>query len=189
MNFELHIDRNKPYECGARLLVTIACAQSYDDAKRQTLYWSTCAKALWLKHWLTPEDETPITVNPRHAFRDPQTINRDFAFVSKRIQERLVAGRMSIAFLQRAILGQAEELPETVKRLSVNEMAGLVLEDAGQSEPDNVKKRVWRPSRPVIHFCAAMAVTGQQLQKAGAKLHLEILPVQCGIDRACGLAC
>jgi hypothetical protein len=59
----------------------------------------------------------------------------------------MIAGRMGIGFLKEAVTGQ---VPAGLKRLSINELAELVLDDAGYSEPQNVETRIWRPSLPVI---------------------------------------
>jgi hypothetical protein len=84
----------------------------------------------------------------------------------------MVAGRMAIAFLQRAASGAAHTLPRELKRLSLNEMAAFVREDAGQADTTNVLRRVWAPSRPVIHLAAAAAIVGQKFQKRGLTIGL-----------------
>jgi hypothetical protein len=53
------------------------------------------------------------------------------------------------------------------KRLSINEMCRLVLDDAGQAEPANVESRIWRPSLPVIHLAAATAVMMDTAERGG----------------------
>ena len=60
---------------------------------------------------------------------------------------------MGIGFLKEAVTGQ---VPAGLKRLSINELAELVLDDAGYSEPQNVETRIWRPSLPVIHLATAL---------------------------------
>jgi hypothetical protein len=70
----------------------------------------------------------------------------------------MVAGRMAIGFLQEAVTGRVPELPTTIPRVSINQMARLVMSDAGQTDPGNVETRMWRPSRPVIHIASAFQV-------------------------------
>ena len=65
---------------------------------------------------------------------------------------------MAIAFLKEALLGRVPELPAGVKRLSINQLAELVLGDTKFTGPDNVETRIWRPSLPVIHLCSAIQV-------------------------------
>jgi hypothetical protein len=69
------------------------------------------------------------------------------------MRDRIIAGRMGIGFLKESVTGQ---VPEGLKRLSINELAELVLDDAGYSEPENVEARIWRPSLPVIHLATAL---------------------------------
>jgi hypothetical protein len=83
------------------------------------------------------------------------------------------AGRMTIPFLRRADSGVTPPLPQGIKRLSLNEMAAFVAEDAGQVDPINVERRVWAPSRPVIHLAAAAVMLGQRLNKRGIPTGLE----------------
>lgn len=58
----------------------------------------------------------------------------------------MVAARMAVPFLQEVELGKRPKLPKSIKRQSLNEMAAFVAGEAGQSEPQNVESRVWRPS-------------------------------------------
>jgi len=109
------------------------------------------------------------------VFRDYKTIDRDVGFVVKRVGERMVAGRMAIPYFQQAELGRLPPLPKEVQRLSLNQMAEFVLDDAGQAETGNLEQRIWAPSRPVIHLAAAAAIAGQQLRKSGYPLALETL--------------
>ena len=85
----------------------------------------------------------------------------------------MVAGRMAIAFLRRADLVATSPLLQGIKRLSLNEMAAFVAEDAGQVDPINVERRVCAPSRPVIHLAAAAVMLGQRLNKRGIPIGLE----------------
>lgn len=172
---QLSFERNEVYECGAALLTILANPQEIDEERSGQLYLSLCGKALWLRRWLSPEDCTPITVKPEYVFRDPEVIDRDVAYVVKRVGERMVAGRMAIPFLQQAQLGRLPSLPKEIQRLSLNQMAEFVLDDAGQAETGNVEQRIWAPSCPVIYLAAAAAIAGQQLRRSGHPLALETL--------------
>ena len=126
MPLDENFEYDEVYERGAILLTTLACPS--DAAKSLQLYLSLCGKALWLKHLMKPEDWKPIQVRPQYVFR------------------------MAIALLRKAVPGGLQRLPKEIRRLSVNQLALYVLEDAGQTEPGNVERRVWAPSRPVIHI-------------------------------------
>ena len=173
MPLDENFEHEEVYERGAILLTALACPQESDAARSLQLYLSLCGKALWLKHLMKPEDWTPIQVRPQYVFRDPKVIDRDVAYVVKRLGERMVAGRMAIALLRKAVPGGLQRLPKEIRRLSVNQLAPYVLEDAGQTEPGNVERRVWAPSRPVIHIAAAAAMAGQELSKRGELFGLE----------------
>jgi hypothetical protein len=84
----------------------------------------------------------------------------------------MVPGRTAIPFFQRAELGQLKTLPKEIQRLSVNQMAEFVRDDAQQGDASNVERRIWAPSRPVIHLAAAAAIVGQKLSKSGGIIGL-----------------
>ena len=95
------------------------------------------------------------------------------AALKRRLHERMIAGRMGVAFLKEVVTGQIPVIPKGIKRLSVNEMAELVLEDAGQSNPENVETRIWRASLLVIHLATACQTLTQQSQREiGRAIHL-----------------
>lgn len=116
--FDFNFERKEVYECGAALLAVVACARAVDDEKSSELYRSLCGHALWRRYLKSPDDWTPITVRPQYVFRDRKLIDQHVAY------ERMVAGRMAIAFFKQAELGQ---LPKGIQRLSVNQMAGSCL--------------------------------------------------------------
>jgi hypothetical protein len=145
----------------------LACPKASDDKKRPELHASLCGKALWIKYMLAQDDCTPVPVKLQYVFHDAKRVDRDFQFVGRRISERMVAGRMAVPFLWHAELGDAFLLPRGIERLSVNQMAEYVLDYAGQADPVNVEKRLWAPSRPVIHLAVAMALLAQNLKKIG----------------------
>jgi hypothetical protein len=175
MHFEINLERDEVYECGAALLAVLACANEVGEERRDQLHLSLCGKALWLRHLENPDDWTPIMVKPQYVFRDREVIDRDVAFVAKRLGERMVAGRMAVPFFLKPELGLLKSWPKQIERLSINQMAAFVLDDAGQADAGNVERRIWAPSRPVIHLAAAAAIVGQQVRKNGYNLGLESL--------------
>jgi hypothetical protein len=173
MQFDISFERNEIYECGAELLSVLACPKESDEAKRFQLRVSLCGKAIWLKHMMAQDDWMPVPVKLQYVFRDSKDIKRDVNFVTRRMGERMVAGRMAVPFFSRIELGGVIALPDEIKRLSINQMAEFVLTDAGLADADNVEKRFWRPSLPVIHLATAAAIVGQELKSAGLALGLE----------------
>ena len=171
--FEVSFERSEIHECGAALLTVLTAPQGSVDDERADRFTSLCAKGIELEHLMNPDAETPITVKPKYVFRDREIVDRDVRYVARRLGERMVAGRMAIAFLQRAELGPAYRLPKGLERLSLNALAAFVSEDAGQADATNVLRRIWKPSRPVIHLAAAAARIGQRLRQLGHPTWLE----------------
>ncbi len=61
--------------------------------------------------------------------------------LKRRLRDRMIAAHMAHRFLKEAETGEVPKLPARVKRLSINAMSELVLEDAGYSEPEDVETR------------------------------------------------
>ena len=165
--------KNEVYECAATLLAVLAAPQ--DDERRGELHASLCARALRAAYLANPDDVTPILVKPQYAFRCVKLVDRDLDFVARRMFDRTNAARMAIAFLREVELGRPVPLPAGIRRLSINELAAFIAEDAGQSEVANVKSRIWRPSLPVIHLAVAAAFVGQVIERHGAAGGIDIL--------------
>jgi hypothetical protein len=166
--YQINFSGAEIYECGAILISLLAYPDdNKDDDQRSALYASLCALSLRAK-FDNPEAELiPQPMKPIHAFRELKQINRDLKTLKRRLRDRMVAARMAIPFLQEAETGTPPPLPASVKRLSINQMAELVFEDAGQKDPENVETRVWRVSLPVIHLAAATQVLLNLTEKSG----------------------
>jgi hypothetical protein len=141
------------YEAGALLITLLAYPGEKEEVWAQ-VHASLCSYALRIKSASEPDRATvPQPIKPVYAFRLEQDIERDLKTLERRMRDRIIAGRMGIGFLKESVTGQ---VPEGLKRLSINELAELVLDDAGYSEPENVEARIWRPSLPVIHLATAL---------------------------------
>jgi hypothetical protein len=84
-----------------------------------------------------------------HALIAPESAARAGRTRADRLEKRLDAGRMAIAFL-----APEERLPPGVDRLSLNQMADFV---SPGKDVRNVMQRTFDPSWPVLHFCVALA--------------------------------
>ena len=62
-----------------------------------------------------------------------------------------------------------------MKRLSINEMARMVIDDTTDNDPANVETRIWRPSLPVIHLASALQVMFQIAEPVTGPIGLEAL--------------
>jgi hypothetical protein len=155
------LNRVEVYEAGASLITLLAYPREREEVWAQ-VHASLCNYALRIKSASEPDFATvPQPMKPIYAFRLQQDISRDLRTLERRIRDRMIAGRMGIGFLKEAVTGQ---VPAGLKRLSINELAELVLDDAGYSEPQNVETRIWRPSfagHPFSH-CASAPFTSRR---------------------------
>src|SRR5215469_334097 len=150
--FLIDLDNVEIYEAGA-LLITLLAYPGEKEEVWARVHASLCSYALCTKAASEPDRQAvPQPIKPIHAFRSEEDISRDLRTLDRRMRDRIIAGRMGIGFLKEVVTRQ---VPEGLKRLSINELAELVLEDAGYSEPENVETRIWRPSLPVIHLATA----------------------------------
>src|SRR3984893_12579829 len=120
---------------------------------------SLCNYALKVRSAIEPDwTIVPQPIKPFYAFRSERDCNRDLRTLVRRWRDRMVAGRMGIAFLKQALPGQVLVLPPTVKRLSINQLAELVVDDTQSAGSHNIETRIWRPSLPVVHLASAIQV-------------------------------
>ena len=149
----IDFNRVEVYEAGASLITLLAYPCESQEVWAD-VHASLCSYALRIKSAAEPERATvPQPMKPIYAFRLQQDISHDLRTLDRRMRDRVIAGRMGIGFLKEAVTGQ---VPEALKRLSINELAELVCDDCGYSEPQNVETRIWRPSLPVIHLATAL---------------------------------
>lgn len=154
----IDFNRLAVYEAGA-LLVTLLAFPDASDETQGNVHASLCNYALKVRSAIEPDwTIVPQPIKPFYAFRSESDCNRDLRTLVRRWRDRMVAGRMGIAFLKEALPGQVLELPATVKRLSINQLAELVLDDTQSADSHNVETRIWRPSRPVVHLASAIQV-------------------------------
>jgi hypothetical protein len=151
------------FECGASLLALLAFPSS-TDAERAEIAASLCSKHLRAKFKEAGNPEE--LVKAKYAFRDEQTIKKDLKKLDRAVRDRMVAAKVVIALLQSAV-GHRPNLPSSVKRLSLNQLAEVMMREADQSIPENFETRVWRPSLPVIHLAAAVAVAINDRERMG----------------------
>jgi len=92
-------------------------------------------------------------MRPIYAFRSENEIAKDLRTLERRLRDRMIAARMAVPFLQQVEPGERPKLPKSIKRLSLNEMAAFVAEEAEQSEPHNGAPRLAlrRPRWGALH--------------------------------------
>jgi hypothetical protein len=155
----IDFNRLQLYEAGAMLLAFLAYPGdgASDEEQRAQLHGALCACTLKAMSYVFPEWAiSPQPVKPIYASLSERECKRNLRSLSRRLRDRMVAARMAYPFLKEAESGEKCDLPAGMERLSLNQMAELVLSDARHSDPDNVETRIWRPSRPVIHLASAV---------------------------------
>jgi len=144
------------YEAGATVITLLAFPGKSEEHRREAVHAALCHYALRAKCASDPEWVlSPQRIKPFYALRTLDEVSKDLRTVPRRLRDRMAAGRMAIGFLKEVVTGRPPQLPPGIARLSINQMASLVLEDTENVEVENVKTRVWRPSLPVIHLATA----------------------------------
>jgi hypothetical protein len=153
---QINFDRLTIYEAGAMVVTLLAYPDETDDV-RARVHIALCACTLRAAGENDTEwASSPQTIKPIYLLQTERDTNRGLRQIKRRLRDRMVAARMAYPFLHEVNFGEIPKLPPGVKRLSINAMSELVLEDAGQSDPVNVEARVWHPSLPVIHLATAV---------------------------------
>jgi hypothetical protein len=155
-NYRFDFARMESFEIGAWLLAILAFPASDDVEKRRE------AAEAWISSTIRTA-EACVIEQWHEAFPFSGVISvkeerRRLRTVPRRLRDRMLAARMSFGFLAEHMTDQKVALPESMQRLSLNELSKLVQDQSRESEPENIEHRVWRKSRPVIHLASAMQV-------------------------------
>jgi hypothetical protein len=162
------------YEAGASLISVLAYPGDGDEELRAGVHASLCHHALRVVCEIEPSWAlSPQLMKPLYALRTAREVRKDLRTLQRRLRDRMVAGRMAIGFLKEAVGEGVSKLAERPSRVSINQMARLVLDDAGQIDPENVETRIWRQSLPAIHIATAIQVFLQLAEPEMGKLGLE----------------
>jgi hypothetical protein len=168
----IDFDRLEVYEAGAMLVTLLAYPEKSEETHSE-VHASLCANALRVKCAKDPDWAIPShPIKPIYALRRQDQNDRVLRTLERRVRDRMIAGRMAIGFLKEAVTG---EVPPPLKRLSINELAQLVLDDVGYTEPENVETRIWRPSLPVIHLASALQLMAHLADPVIGSIGLESL--------------
>ena len=165
-------------EIGALIVTRLAFpGESEPEETQSRVHASLCAYALRVRGEIEPDwAVSPQPIKPIYALRRQCDIDRDLRTLLRRLRDRMVAARMAIGILKQTLSDPAPELGVgVVRRLSIKQMAELVLDDSGYTEPENVETRIWRPSLPVIHLCSAIQIMLQLAEPQTGPIGLEAL--------------
>jgi hypothetical protein len=165
-NYEVDFEGSQPFEISALVLANLARPGEAEAKARDELYQSLLSWLIRDRCGRDPEwCEKPQRIIPVYMCRSERLIERDMRTFWRCLRDRLIAAYMVVAFLKEAESGVVPKLPNGMKRLSINEIATSVASDIGMVDAGNVETRVWRPSLPVIHLCAAWAVCVQECKR------------------------
>jgi hypothetical protein len=167
----IDLHRFTVYEAGAVLISLLAFPGDSEEEIRAAAHASLCHHALRAVCEFAPDWALhPQPIKPLYALRTSHEVRNDLRTLQRRLRDRMAAGRMAIGFLKVAI---SDPMKKPAQRVSINQMARLVLEDAGQTDPENVETRIWRPSLPAIHIASAVQLFLQLAASTIGKLGLE----------------
>jgi len=145
------------YEAGASLISVLAYPGDREEELRASAHASLCHNALRVLCAIEPDWAlSPQPIKPIYALRTLRELKQDLRTLQRRLRDRMAAGRMAIGLLQAAVASPATGHQARRPRLSINQMARLVIDDTGEQIPKNVETRIWRASLPVIHIAAAV---------------------------------
>lgn len=173
--YEVDLFAPDPYEISALVISNWAWPGANETAGRERLYLSLCSWFIRDRAEREPEwAQNPQMIRPNQACRSDGDLRRDFRTLNRRIKDRTMVGHVAIAFLQEAETGVVPKLPPGVPRMSANALVQNQLEDRKITDTANFLSRLWRPSRSVLHLCAAWAVIAQEhFKEHAAPLILE----------------
>ncbi len=144
----LDFSNSETYECGAMLLAVLAYPSRLAGVVRGELRTSLCAD--YLRSLYSGETDTTaiVPLKPAYVFRTERTTRKDIKTLERRLRDRGVAARIFRGFWEEAA-GAVISLPTGMSRLTLNQLAELVAEDANLDGPENIETRIWRPE----HSC------------------------------------
>jgi hypothetical protein len=132
----IDFNRFEVYEAGAVLVSVLAYPGDSEEEKRAGVHASLCHHALRVKCEIEPNWAlSPQPMKPIYALRTSREVKQDLRTLQRRLRDRLVAGRMAIGFLKEGAAGPVTERPAGLSRVSINQMARLVINDTGQTDP------------------------------------------------------
>ena len=155
----VELESGEVYEAGATLLAVLAWPECLmDQAAMDARHAALCRIYLQARAEIEPTwAATPQLIRPRYLTQPRKQVEQFDREMRRRLRDRMVAAKMMVPFLQKAS-GAIPLLPKATRRPTVEAMARLAQADSGQGDIPNLKARVWRPSLPVIHIAAAVAV-------------------------------
>jgi len=149
----------EPFEIGALILAILAFPSVSEEARSLAVAEAYCADTVRVTCENNPDEAEMWTAQySAYAAISAAESHRRKRTIGRRWQDRMVASRMSLGFLKEGLTGEEMELPPGMTRHSINQLCELVLADSRESVAENIEKRSWRESRPVIHLASAVQI-------------------------------
>jgi hypothetical protein len=149
----VHIPRVPCPEAAATLFAAVAYP---DDLKsRGRFHEALCVQTLaWIAKNFPSTGHQPI--RPQYLIPAEADRLRHLRLGLTQLANRAKAGEMVLPFLEYELKGTTEWIGE--KPTSINKMAARIAAECGRNggNAENVKHRVWAPSRSVAHVAAAI---------------------------------
>jgi hypothetical protein len=158
----LDLKEHEPFEIGAMLLSILGFPGRTEQKAVKMAAEALCANVLRETIAADPAHTSDWqAAYPVYTTIDKSEIRRRLRMLERRLRDRKVASRMSLGFFQEGISQEAARLPASMVCLSLNELSELVQSQSGWSDPENVERRAWHDSRPVIHLATSMQVVAR----------------------------
>ena len=168
------------YEAGALMAVTLAYPDVSETKKAE--HFNHLASA-GVQHLLNGDPEAALRahpIKPAYAFHDAaRGIYAPEGFEA-RFRQRLAMGHLAMPFLLRQETGEVRNHPGA-DRLSLGASFRAL---HPHEDLDNIRRRWWRPTLPVLHLATALCVDWQPRRAAGETLDIrDILTRRSEIER------
>jgi hypothetical protein len=168
----IDLNRFEVYEAGA--LLSVLAYPGDSEETRAGVHASLCHHALRVLCEIASDWALfPQRIKPIYALRTSDEVDRDLRTLQRRLRDRMAAGRMAIGLLKEAADGRVTDLAAGRSRVSINQLARLVIDDTGQTDPGNVETRIWRLSLPAIHIASGLQLFLQLAEPEMGKLGFE----------------
>tara|TARA_R110002074_G_scaffold150408_1_gene303660 strand:+ start:270 stop:902 length:633 start_codon:yes stop_codon:yes gene_type:complete len=76
-------------------------------------------------------------------------------YLNKRLTQRMAAAKVAIGKSHEQLFDEPVTLPKGVTSTSINQLCQLIKTDVSIDNAENIEKRVWRTSLPIIHLAMA----------------------------------
>lgn len=144
-----------PFETGARFFATLAFPASTEEQARVD------AERAWIASWLHEQNRVDGTEEPFIEKRlnelvclDPSWARQKLRTARRRLRDRGEAARLTRPWVRELTNLEPHRAVEGIKRFTMRQIA-LHLCNDNDDAAHNFQKRIWRPSRPVLHYAIA----------------------------------